>query len=292
MPQLDSDLLRTFLAVAKAGSVSGGAARLLRTQSAVSLQVQKLESIVGQQLFERHGRGVSLAARGEQLLPIARQVVEMLDQTVSTMRTAHVRGEIHLGVPEEYGDTLLPSILAAFSEERPAARILLRCGSSVEFPAALASGELEIALHSPESVAPDDVVVHREAAVWAGSSFHEIEKRRPLPVALFDKACWWRERCLDLLQKAGLEYEIVCASESVAGVRAAISAGIAVGVLPQSSLTDRIRCLPETTLPHLGETSLVLSRSSHAPVVLADSLTTIIIKTLRATAPTERKSQN
>lgn len=78
-PQLDSDLLRSFLAVAKAGSVSGGAARLLRTQSAVSLQVQKLEEIVAQQLFDRHGRGVSLTAHGEQLLPIARQVVETLD---------------------------------------------------------------------------------------------------------------------------------------------------------------------------------------------------------------------
>lgn len=206
LPELDSDLLRSFLAVAKAGSVSGGAARLLRTQSAVSLQVQKLEEIVAQQLFDRHGRGVSLTARGEQLLPIARQVVELLDQAVIAMRGPGDKGEIRLGIPEEYSDTLLPSILSGLlSQEQPGARILLRCGASVEFPAALAAGDLDIALHAPENVAADDVVVHREAAIWAGSAFHEVEHRRPLPVALFDRACWWRERCLDLLQRGGSE---------------------------------------------------------------------------------------
>lgn len=278
LPQLDSDLLRSFLAVARAGSVSGGAARLLRTQSAVSLQVQKLEDIVAQQLFDRHGRGVSLTTRGEQLLPIARQVVEALDQAVIAMRAPDTQAEIRFGLPEEYSGTLLPAILADFSQEQPGARILLRCSSSVEFPSALAAGDLDIALHAPENVAADDVVVHREAAIWAGSAFHEIEQRRPLPVALFDRACWWRERCLHLLKKADLDYEIVCTSESVAGVRAAISAGFAVGVLPQSAFTDRIRQLLDPTLPQLGETALVLTRSPTAPVRLADSLAAIVTR--------------
>ncbi len=282
LPQLESDLLRSFLAVAKAGSVSGGAARLLRTQSAVSLQVQKLEEIVAQQLFDRHGRGVSLTTSGEQLLPIARRVVETLDQTVIAMRGPNDNGEIRLGMPEEYSDTWLPSILSRFSQEQPGARILLQCGSSVEFPSALAADELDIALHAPEDVAAHDIVVHREAAIWAGSAFHEVEQRRPLPVALFDQACWWRERCLDLLQKAEVDYEIVCTSESVAGVRAAISAGIAVGVLPQGAFTDRVRWLSDTTLPQLGETALVLTRSAAAPTRLADSLVAIISKTVRS----------
>jgi DNA-binding transcriptional LysR family regulator len=280
LPQLDSDLLRSFLAVAQAGSISGGAMRLYRTQSAVSLRLQRLEEIIGQQLFERRGRGVSLTARGEQLLPIARQVVETLDQTVTLMRE-QPKGEVRLGIPEEYGDTLLPSILSAFSEERPDARILLRCGSSVEFPAAIAAGELDLALHTPEIVRMEDVVVHREAAVWTGSAFHDAQNRKPLPVALFDKACWWRERCLSLLQRAGLPYEIVCTSESVAGIRAAISAGIAVGVLPQSALTARVRRLSDPALPLLGETPLVLTRSSNAQAALTERLTAIVIRAVR-----------
>lgn len=280
MPQLDSDLLRSFLAVAQAGSVSGGATRLYRTQSAVSLRLQRLEEIIGQRLFERRGRGVSLTARGEQLLPIARQVIETLDQTVTLMRE-QPKGEVRLGIPEEYGDTLLPSILSAFSEERPDARILLRCGFSAEFPAAIAAGDLDLALHTPEVVRMDDVVVHREAAVWTGSAFNDAQKRKPLPVALFDKACWWRERCLSLLQRAGLPYEIVCTSESVAGIRAAISAGIAVGVLPQSALTARVRRLSDPDLPLLGETPLVLTRSPKAQAALTERLTAIVIRAVR-----------
>lgn len=281
-PQLDSDLLRSFLAVAKAGSVSGGAARMLRTQSAVSLQVQKLEEIVAQQLFDRHGRGVSLTTHGEQLLPIARQVVETLDQAVIAMRRPDDNGEIRFGMPEEYSDTLLPAILASFAQELPRARILLRCGSSVEFPAALAARELDIALHTPENMAAGDIVVHREAAIWAGSAFHDVENRRPLPVALFDRACWWRERCLDLLQKSGVDYEVVCTCESVAGIRAAISAGLAVGVLPQGALTNTVRQLSGTTLPQLENTALVLTRSAAAPARLADNLVAIVKRTVQA----------
>jgi DNA-binding transcriptional LysR family regulator len=240
---------------------------------------------VAHQLFDRHGRGVSLTARGEQLLPIARQVVEVLDQAVIAMRAPDTHAEIRLGIPEEYSDTLLPAILAGFSREQPGARILLRCGPSVEFPSALAADELDIALHAPESVAAHDIVVHREAAIWAGSAFHEIEHRRPLPVALFDRKCWWRERCLNLLETAHLDYEIVCTSESVAGIRAAISAGFAVGALPQCAITDRVRQLPEATLPQLGETALVLTCSSAAPLRLANSLTAIVTKTVRALEP-------
>lgn len=285
IPQLDSDLLRTFLAVAKAGSVSGGATRLLRTQSAVSLQVQKLEETVGQRLFERHGRGVSMTAAGDQLLPVARRVIETLDQAVVAMRGARIDREIRLGVPEEYGDTILPSILAAFTEEQPNARIFLWCRSSTDFPRMLATGDLDLALHSPEHASTDDLVVRREAAMWAGSVFHDVENRRPLPVALFDKACWWRERCLNLLQRSGLDYQIVCSSESVAGVRAALAAGVAVGVLPQSSMTRHLRHLSDAILPDLGETSLVLSRSSGAPDRLTDILATIVAKALRSASP-------
>lgn len=277
--QLDSELLRTFLSVAKAGSLSGGAARLFRTQSAVSLQVQKLESAIGQRVFERHGRGVAMTAAGERLLPVARDVVEMLNQVVADLRGAPAEEEIRLGIPEEYGDTILPSILATFTEEEPTARIFVRCSSSMEFPHALAADELDLALHSPERVSKDDVVVHSERAVWTGSAFHNVEARRPLPVALFDKACWWRERCLDLLRKSGLDYQIVCTSQSVSGVRAAIAAGVAVGVLPQSTLTDRIRALKDEKLPQLGETHLVLSGSPKAPRRLADILAAIISRT-------------
>ncbi|WP_189523786.1 MULTISPECIES: LysR family transcriptional regulator [unclassified Mesorhizobium] len=274
-------MLRTFLSVAKAGSLSGAAARLYRTQSAVSLQVQKLEAALGQRVFERHGRGVAMTAAGERLLPVARDVVEMLNQVATDLREAPDEQEIRLGIPEEYGDTILPSILATFTEAEPTARIFVRCSSSMEFPRALAAGELDLALHSPERVSKNDVIVHSERAVWTGSAFHNVENRRPLPVALFDKTCWWRERCLDLLRKSGLEYQVVCTSQSISGVRAAIAAGVAIGVLPESTLTDHIRALASAKLPQLGETHLALTGSPKRPRRLAEKLSAIISRTFQ-----------
>ncbi len=276
--QLDSDLLRTFLAVAATGSISDGASRLLRTQSAVSLQLRKLEGVVGQRLFDRHRRGLSMTVSGLHLLPVARSVVETLDQTVLDLRGTQARGEIRLGFPEEYSDTVLPWILAAYAEAQPGARILLSCGSGIDFPLALAAGELDLALHSPKDFSEGDISIHAETAVWVGSVYHEVEDRRPLPVASFDRTCWWWERSLDVMEKAGLNYEIVCTSESVAGVRAAIAAGMAVGVLPQSSLTGNLRKLPNDPFPCFGETNLVLTRGAQAPEKLTNCLTEIISK--------------
>ncbi|PSM19771.1 MULTISPECIES: LysR family transcriptional regulator [Nitratireductor] len=283
---LDSALLRVFLAVARAGSLSAGAAQLLRTQSAVSLQVQKLERALGQRVFERHGRGVMLTPAGEQLLPVARHVVDVLDQAAARLRGAPVVEEIRLGVPEEYSDTILPAILAGFAEDQPAARLFVRCMSSMDFPRALAHGELDLALHSPQEIAATDRVVHSERAVWAGSRFRDLESLRPLPVALFDRTCWWRERCLDLLRHCDLDYRIVLTSESVAGVRAAIAAGIAVGVLPHSTLSGQagLRMLADDVLPPLGETHLVLSAAPGRTGPLAARLATVIANVFAAAA--------
>lgn len=274
--RLDSDLLRTFLAVAEAGSVSAGAVPLHRTQSAVSLQLRKLEETVGQRLFHRHGRGVVVTAAGERLLPVARQVIETLDQTVLAMRGRQNPIEIRLGYPEEYGDTTLPVVLATFARRYPEILLSVRCGASTDFPGLLASGDLDLALHSPARVSAGDTVVHREAAVWAGSVYHDIAGRRPLPLALFDKACWWRQRCLDLLRQSGLDHRVVCTSESVAGIRAAIAAGIAVGVLPQSALTGGLRPILADDLPDLGKTDLVLTRSPSAPNGPTDTLAEVV----------------
>lgn len=270
---LDSDLLRTFLVVAQEGNVSRASARLLRTQSAISLQVQKLEETVGHLLFQRHGRGVTLTPAGEKLLAIARRVVSTLDQAVVELRGHQPGGEIRIGIPDEYGEKVLASILASFSDAQPNAQVVVRCGSSAEYPEMISRGQLDLAIHSPESVLPGDVVIHREPAVWAASAFADISSRTPLPIALFDKACWWRSRCLELLETSGVSYRVVCTSESLAGVRAAIAAGTAVGVLPQVSMTADLRVEDVSTLlPPMGSSELVLSKWSGAPRELVNSM--------------------
>ncbi|MEI5679533.1 MULTISPECIES: LysR substrate-binding domain-containing protein [unclassified Mesorhizobium] len=275
-PKLESDLLRTFLVVAQEGNVSRASGKLFRTQSAISLQIQKLEDTVGHQLFERHGRGVALTAQGERLLPVARRVTSILDHAVMEMRGQQPSGEIRIGIPDEYGERVLASILASFSEAQPNAQVVVRCGSSTEFPDLVSRGQLDLALHSPQEVSPADIVIHREPAIWAASAFTEVSGRNPLPIALFDKACWWRVRCLELLEASGVNFQVVCTSESLAGVRSAIAAGTAIGVLPQISMTADLRVDGAGFLPSLGDSELVLSKGSSAARELVNSMETAI----------------
>ena len=286
VPRLDSDLLRTFLAVARGGTVSRGADRLFRTQSAVSLQLQKLEDTVGQQLFRRHGRGVTLTTAGEKLLPTARRVVSSLDQAVLDMRSGHLEGEIRIGIPDEYGESVLASILAGFAAAHPDAQITVRCGSSVHISRMVAAGEIDIALHSTETTSPEDVVVHRKSAVWAGSVFHEMGDRSPLPVALFDKACWWRSRCLELLDKSRREL-----SKSPAQAKAWPEC------VRRSYLAVRSECFWKFELqpaisrilsgnpavPRLGDSVLVLTKWDGAPKALAEAMTGAIFAAFQET---------
>ena len=134
---LDSDLLRTFLAVAEAGNVTRAAEGVGRTQSAVSMQIRRLEECIGAALFERGPRGVALTRRGDQLVPYARRVVGLLDETSAAMRSRPLDGPVRIGIPEEHSQKILPYALAAFAESHPAVEVTVRSDTSVRQLAAL-----------------------------------------------------------------------------------------------------------------------------------------------------------
>ena len=119
LPPLDSDLMRGFLAVVDTGSVTRAADQLGRTQSAVSMQIRKLEESLGQSIFIREPRGVRLTERGKQLLPYAQRVVGLLDEAATTLREKPLSGPVRVGIPDEYVQSILPSVLASFSQRHP-----------------------------------------------------------------------------------------------------------------------------------------------------------------------------
>jgi len=150
---LDSDLLRTFLAVAESGSVSGGADRIHRSQSAASLQIKRLEDVVGRRLFTRHGRGVTLTAAGETLRPVARQVVQSLDTTLAELRGGGLKGKLRIGMPDDHGRSELANIISSFAALHPDVELEVHCALGAGFAEALKSGALDLAVHEvPEPV--------------------------------------------------------------------------------------------------------------------------------------------
>jgi len=257
--QLDSELLRTFLAIAQTGSFSKGAERIFRSQSAVSLQIKRLEGLLGRPLFERHARGVELTSTGEKLQPLAQRVVDLLDSSIGELRSDTLVGSLRLGIPDEFSSAILPDIIARFARDHPQVELAVRCGFSADFPEALANAELDLAVHAVETAPRSAPILLKERTLWVGARRHAAHELDPLPVALFDRACWWRDRAIEALESRGRAYRVVYSSESVAGVAAAIEAGAAVGLLGESSLTRDLHEVPKSAgLPDMPESLLVL----------------------------------
>ncbi|MCF2872312.1 LysR substrate-binding domain-containing protein [Octadecabacter sp. G9-8] len=236
MDNLDSDLLRTFLAVAQAGSVTDGAARIHRSQSATSIQIKRLEAILGRPVFERHGRGVVLSDAGRTLLPVAQDVTARLDAALRDVSQRVVSGKLRIGIPDDHGRTKLAQIIAAFTRHHPKVELDVTCALSSGFPEALENGALDLAIYEVEHPKQHEEVLFEDPTCWMASAHREFATDDSLPVALFDHACWWRDVAISSLEARGRPYRIVYSSQSVSGVIAAVEAGIAVGLLGRSSL--------------------------------------------------------
>lgn len=277
MDRLSSDLLHTFLAVADAGSVTEGAGRIFRSQSAVSLQIRKLEEVLGQPVFQRHGRGVVLTGVGERLLPVARDVVGKLDATLRDLTADDLHGTLRLGIPDDQGKEVLSRIVGEFSQSHPLVDLDVTCALSAGFPDALASGVLDIAIYETAHPQPGLEVLREEQTYWMVSRHHDLLSRDPLPVALFDRECWWRDAALEALRKAGRPFRVVYSSQSERGVAAALEAGIAIGLLGESSMTESLRRLgPDEGFGDMPVSSLVLGLGPDVNTPPIDAMKTAI----------------
>lgn len=271
---LDSELLRTFLAVVESGSVSGGAMRIHRSQSAASLQIKRLEDVVGRRLFTRHGRGVALTAAGETLRPVARQVVGLLDGALAELAANRVAGHLHVGIPEEYGHTVLPRVLAAFARDHPGVELTVQCAMAANFPAALKEGRLDVAVFDMAEPGPGQHALRRERTCWATSRRHDTHLRTPLPLALYERDCWWRDLAIDAMGGMGRPFRVAYTSESAAGIVAAIESGVAVGLVYEGAIGGNLRELTRADgFPALPDTVLVAAARPGADTAAADAMT-------------------
>ena len=223
MPQpLDLSLLRSFVAVIECGSVLRAATRIGRSQSAVSMQIQRLEDEVGRPLFRRDGRTLRPNPAGEELLLHARRLLRLSDEALASLRRPEEAGVVRLGVPEDYAAYLLLPTLAQFSQEHPLADIELTCEPSPALLQRLQAGRLDLA------------VLRRERFVWAAAPEHGAWLRDPLPVALYEAGDIARRFAVEALQTIERPYRVVCSSQSLLGLIAVAQAGLAVVGLVES----------------------------------------------------------
>ena len=252
--RIDADLLRTFLVVADCRNLTHAALALGRTQSAISVQVKKLEASLSVRLFAREARGMSLTEPGERLQSAARPVLRDLERVASMFADVLV-GRVRVGIHDEYGSGVLEGILARFVAQHPDVEVEVRSVNSVDIPACITRGELDLAVHANRPDAPLGEPIRTERSAWAAADTWRPRKGAPIPLALYDRACWWREAAITALQAEGRAYRVVVSSESTAGVIAAIVSGLAVGMVARGTISKRMRILGERDgFPKLPDT--------------------------------------
>ncbi|WP_246299457.1 LysR family transcriptional regulator [Sinorhizobium psoraleae] len=244
---LDSDLLRTFLAVADSGNLTKAADSVGRTQSAVSMQIKKLEDMLGDALFDRHSRGVVLTTQGQRLVDNARRIVALLDDTAASMRQPALDGSVRIGIPEEYINSTLPKALGAFAAIHPGVEVTVQQGTSMSNLAALEAGEIDIAIVFEPGGRSKNEVLMVDPTVWVTSDQHGIHERQPLPIAAYTYATggWCDDLAMQNLKKRGRQSRIAYVSRTSGGLIAAVVSGLAIAPLSRSAIPPGCRELTE-----------------------------------------------
>jgi DNA-binding transcriptional LysR family regulator len=277
----DGELLRSFLVIAESGNLTRAAERLHRTQSAISVQLRKLEDGLGASLFKRHVRGMRLTAQGETLLPVARQAVAELERVAQLFREP-LRGRIRVGIPDDFDETVLEHVLAAFAARNPGVEVIAISGCTSGYLEAVHRGELDIAVHSGPDL-PSGAVLSTEPTVWACSQDYLIAPDEPVQLAILDRDCWWRDLPTAALAKAGREWRVAYQSASFPGLRAAVRAGLAVAPLPQRSIEPGMRVMAaKEGMPDLPKSFRSMVISEQAPKGLAEAMADSIRSSISA----------
>lgn len=245
IPNLDVDLLKTFLAIADTGNFTRAAEEVHKTQSAVSMQMKRLEELVSRPLFIRDGRQSRFTADGERLIEYARRIVNLNDEAVAAFTKPELTGTLRFGTPDDYADRFLPEILARFSRTHPLVTVNVDCAMSPVLFERSRHGELDLALVTACSEIFADEIVRTERLVWVTSARHSVHLLDTVPVAISHTGCEWRALTIGALERQGRKYRIAYSSPNSNAVNAAVMAGLAVGSIPEICLRPGMRILTE-----------------------------------------------
>jgi DNA-binding transcriptional LysR family regulator len=278
---LDSDHLRTFIAIAETGSFTRAADLVHKTQSAVSMQMKRLEERIGRPIFERDGRASKLTDDGERLLDYARRIIKLNVEALASFGDDDLSGRVRMGVPDDYADRYLPEIMARFSRAYPGVELTVVCEPSIELVKRVEDNELDLAIVTATESHRATETFRQERLLWVTSSRHCAHTEDTLPLALGPPTCCWRRAALERLAAIDRAYHLVYSSGNAGAISAAVLAGLAVSVFPESGLRPGMRVLsPADGFPDLPSCRVGLIRNPHGTSALTNALAGHIISSL------------
>ena len=262
---LDTDQLRSFLAIVDSGSFTRAAERVNKTQSAVSMHIRRLEEQLGCVLFVKQGRGAKLTAEGEELIDYARRIMQAEAGAMAALSRKGLQGSVRLGIPDDYAEAFLADILTRFNHRHPLVEIAVTCENSIELAALIHAGALELALVTDHEGLTGFEVIREEPLRWAAALRFKPSAAEPIPLALGSSACVWRRVADEALEGRRESVRALFVSKNYTAIGTVVRAGLAATVLPESMIGEGLRILgPADGLPRLPLSRMGLIRSAVA----------------------------
>jgi DNA-binding transcriptional LysR family regulator len=241
---LDLELLRSFVSVVDSGGFTRAGERVHRTQSTVSQQIKRLEDDVGQPLLNRTGKDVTPTEAGERLLSYARRLLSLAEEARDVMARPGHEGAIRLGIPEDFAAYRLAKMLATFSRSHPGLRLDVRADQSMYLRRDLERGDLDLALLKRDANEKGGIAVWPERVHWVTSKSHPVDtKTGSVPLIGFPGGCLYRARAIHALESAGRAWHMAYSSSSLAGIQAAVAAGLGLCILSEIAIQADHRVL-------------------------------------------------
>jgi DNA-binding transcriptional LysR family regulator len=277
---LDLDQLQSFCAIADCGSFTEAARRVNKTQSAVSMQIKRLEERLGHALLSRDGRSVSLTQHGEALYQRARKMLKINAEIMDLFDDQEMAGAIRFGVPDDYAVRLLPVILSSFQKTHPKIIIDVRCAASEELLAGMKQGRYDLICFTQGTNREYGELFRTEKMFWVAAQGGQALHMDPLPIA-GGQACCWKDNAVEVLDRLGRDYRVAYTSSNALAIASAVLTDLAVGFLPESALQPGMLAIAEDkNLPRLRDAEIALLRASHAYGGIYDALARHIVTSM------------
>lgn len=273
---LDLTSLRSFVAIAEMGGVTRAAGSLNLTQSAVSMQIKRLEDLLGAMVLDRTGRGVALTPVGEQLLSYARRMVALNDEVYRLLTLPQFEGEVILGVPQDIVYPVIPQVMQRFAKEFPKVKVRLLSSFTRTLRDQFARGECDVILTTEDDVGPGGTTLTELQLIWIGAPGGQVWKQRPLPLA-YEQRCIFRQAVQTRLDAAEIPWVLAVDSDNTRTVEASVSADLAVHTVLEGSEPRHVQRIQHGgALPDLGcmKINLYVGNQGRGPAVarLADMI--------------------
>ena len=260
---LDLDLLRTFVAVADLNTFAAAAAAVCRTQSAVSQQMQRLEQLVGKELFARHGRNKLLTEHGIQLLGYARKILRFNDEACMSLMFSNLQGVLTLGASDESADTILPFLLNRISSVYPKLALDVSVKRNAFMVEMLTENEVDLVVTTHRPGQFDSLTLRTSPTHWYCAAEYVLQKGEPIPLVLLDDPSPFRDMVLAALNEASIPWRLAYVASTLPAVRAAVKAGLGVTARPVEMMSPDLRVLGQSEgLPSLPDTEYLLCHNA------------------------------